>query len=134
MSRSKSAVLFCDGAARGNPGPGAYGFVVFVDGRVLAQDGAQLGHVTNNVAEYYALIHGLKKCKDLRIDSLVVKSDSQLLVRQISGQYRVRNPSLQVLHGEVQTLLAHFFHYEVVHIPREENELADALANRALDS
>lgn len=129
----EQVTLYCDGASRGNPGPGSFGFVILEEGRIVAQGKGRLGNVTNNFAEYQALIQGLQKCLTLGATSIVVKSDSQLLVRQLNGQYRVKAPQIRPLYEEAATLLRKFPESKVHHIPREENSLADALANAALD-
>jgi ribonuclease HI len=132
-SNLNSLTLFCDGASRGNPGPGAYGFVVFSGSEIVARSGACLGTVTNNVAEYQGLVNGLKRCLELGAREITVKSDSELLVRQLNGQYKVKAPQLKVLFDEARTLLQQFKKTSVSHVRREENSLADALANEALD-
>jgi ribonuclease HI len=129
----KKMVLFCDGASRGNPGPGSYGFVIYDGGKIVAQHGACLGVVTNNVAEYSGLVQGLKKCLELGASEVTIKADSQLIIRQLQGQYKVRAPQLLGLYEEAREFLRQFRRTELVHVPREENKLADALANQALD-
>ncbi len=126
--------LFCDGASRGNPGPASYGFVLLDGDKVVWEEGGVLGIQTNNVAEYTGLIRGLEKCLLLGGTQLTVKTDSQLMVRQISGQYKMKSPHLQPLLKRVKELLRELEQVEVLHIPREENKLADALANEALDN
>jgi len=91
-----------------------------------------IGHATNNVAEYRALIEGLKLAQDHQPDRVTVRADSQLLIRQLEGRYRVKNPALQELFREAKQLLSSFPH-RLEHVPREENTVADALANAALD-
>lgn len=130
---NRKGILFCDGACRGNPGPGSYGFVIFEGETILAEGKASLGTVTNNVAEYQALIHGLQKCAELGLRHVVVKSDSQLLVRQMLGQYKVKAPPIKALFDQAIILGKKFTRVEFLHIPREENSHADALANEALD-
>lgn len=126
-------VIYSDGAARGNPGPAAYGFVILQKGEIVAQGSERLGTTTNNVAEYQGIICGLKKALELKASSIILRSDSELLVRQITGAYRVKAAHLQGLHQEAVGLLKRFKSYQVEHVPREQNGLADALANRALD-
>ena len=126
-------ILFCDGASRGNPGPGAFGYVIFKDGDLVAQDGKRIGTVTNNIAEYQGLLNGLKRCLELGGSHVTVKSDSELMVRQLNGIYKVRAPQLQPLFANAQNLIKKFKKVEIVHVRREENELADALCNDALD-
>jgi ribonuclease HI len=126
-------MLFCDGASRGNPGPASYGFVIFQDDEIIAQQGGCLGITTNNVAEYEGLVRGLQKCLSLGAKELTVKSDSELLVRQLNGIYRVKAPHLAPLFGQASQLIKQFGKVSIVHVPRAENKLADALANLALD-
>lgn len=129
-------VLFCDGASRGNPGPSAYGFVLCRNSSetdIIEQEGKTIGTVTNNVAEYRGLIEGLRRAKQLGANNILVKSDSELLVRQVNGIYKVRAPHILPLFKEAKELLKYFKSYTVSHIRREENSLADELCNLALD-
>jgi len=124
--------VYCDGASRGNPGPAGLGVVVRTpDGREVAAWGDRLGRATNNVAEYMACIAGLRRTRELGAQAVRVLSDSELLVRQITGRYRVRNAALQPLHAQVMDLLGSFESWEAVHIPREQNTQADRLATQA---
>lgn len=126
--------LFTDGAARGNPGPAGLGMVIEDDGGMRLWGGHRyVGTATNNKAEYLALIDGLRKAAEWRPDRLEVYLDSQLVVEQVSGRYKVRNADLQPLHQQVQGLLRGFPGVSVSHVPRERNRGADALANRAID-
>ena len=126
--------LFTDGACRGNPGAGGAGAVlVNPDDTVVATAKKFLGHCTNNIAEYRALILGLEEALRQGCRSLTIFMDSELLVRQIQGTYRVKNPALIPLMGEVRALLSRFDTWEVDHVPRNENALADRLANEAID-
>lgn len=126
--------LHVDGASRGNPGEAGFGVQVRLpDGSELAGLYGYLGTATNNVAEYQALLHGLRFALDRGAREVEVFSDSELLVRQISGRYRVKNPGLVPLFREAQSLLARFERWRVAHVPRERNREADALANRAVD-
>ncbi len=128
------AILYSDGAARGNPGPAAAGAVVFDDeGDVLAEISQALGRTTNNVAEYRALIAGLEKGGELGVTHIEVRLDSELIVRQIEGRYRVKNAGLVPLHRKAVDLLAGFSSFSIKHVPRKENAHADRLANQALD-
>ena len=128
----EEVMLYCDGASRGNPGPAGIGMVLTtVEGAELLARGAPLGRTTNNVAEYRALIEGLKAALELGAQRVRVCSDSELLVRQIEGTYRVKSPKLKPLHAEAVGLLADFEGWTVRHIPREQNARADALATRA---
>lgn len=131
MSR---ATLFADGAARGNPGPAGSGAVLLgEDGRVIAELTLALGHATNNVAEYQALIIGLEEARRRGIDELDVRMDSLLVVRQMQGLWRIKHPGLKPLALRAGALLAEFPRRTIEHVPREENGVADALANRAID-
>jgi ribonuclease HI len=126
--------LHVDGASRGNPGEAGFGVhVTAEDGSAVASLYGYLGKATNNVAEYQALLHGLRFALTRGASRVEVYSDSELLVRQIEGRYRVKNAGLQPLHREAQGLLARFERARVAHVPRERNREADALANRAVD-
>jgi ribonuclease HI len=132
--RTKRPRLYTDGAARGNPGPAGAGAVILnPDGHVVAKIGKFLGDSTNNVAEYMGLILGLKRAKAMGIKELDVYSDSELLVRQLAGEYQVKADHLRPLHDEARALLQGFSSIQVRHIPREENAQADAMSNRAID-
>jgi ribonuclease HI len=126
--------VFTDGAARGNPGPAGAGAVILdEEGRVLARLGKFLGKQTNNVAEYQGLLLGLRRTRQLGAREVEVRADSQLLIRQLQGKYAVKNEVLKRLHEEALALLRSFERYELVHIPREQNDLADEMSNRAID-
>ncbi|HTX19219.1 MAG TPA: ribonuclease HI family protein [Bacteroidota bacterium] len=132
---------YTDGAARGNPGPGGVGILLKDEaGGVLLREKKYLGKVTNNVAEYTALIECLRHVRRLgegngiRCTSLLVHSDSELLVRQLKGEYKVKDAVLKELHQEVRTLLdSSTFEFAITHVPRELNREADALANESID-
>ncbi|MGH3082107.1 MAG: ribonuclease HI family protein [Gaiellaceae bacterium] len=129
------AKLFTDGGARGNPGPAAYGYVLEAeDGSVLAAHGESIGTATNNVAEYRALIAGLEKALELDVDELEVMSDSELLVKQMRGEYRVKKPTLRELWDEAEQLERQLGSVRYTAVRREHNELADRLVNEALDA
>jgi ribonuclease HI len=126
--------LFTDGAARGNPGPaGAGAVIISPDGHVVAKVGKYLGETTSNVAEYTGLILGLKRAKAMGLRELEVLADSELIVKQLSGEYQVKADHLRPLHDEAKALLAGFDKIDLRHIPREENEAADEMSNRAID-
>lgn len=128
-------IAHIDGAARGNPGPAAYAVVLRrPTGELAAQIHKTLGRATNNVAEYYALIAALDYAHAHRIEKLRVRSDSELLVRQMQGRYRVKSASLRQLHERAGKLAASLTFFAIEHVPREANREADALANAALDS
>jgi ribonuclease H / adenosylcobalamin/alpha-ribazole phosphatase len=129
------ARLSTDGGARGNPGPAAFGYVLETeDGTVLAAHGERIGVATNNVAEYRALVAGLQKALELAVDELDVVSDSQLLVRQMTGQYKVKNEALRKLSLQAAALARQLGRVTYRSVPREHNELADRLVNEALDA
>jgi ribonuclease HI len=129
------ARLSTDGGARGNPGPAAFGYVLETeDGTVLAAHGERIGVATNNVAEYRALIAGLEKALELAVDDVEVVSDSELLVKQMTGEYRVKNAALQELSTEAARLARRLGKDSYTAVRREHNELADALVNEALDA
>lgn len=128
--------IYADGGARGNPGPAGAGSVVLdQDGTVLAEVAHFLGHATNNVAEYTALIDGLTAALPF-IDgrTVEVRMDSELVIKQLKGIYKVKHPNLKPLFEEAKALIAeHFGTISYLHVPREKNKLADALANKAMD-
>jgi ribonuclease HI len=129
------AKLSTDGGARGNPGPAAYGYVLETDdGTVLDARGERIGVATNNVAEYRALVAGLEKAVELGIDELEVVSDSELLVKQMQGEYRVKNEALRELNEEANFLERKLGRVRYKAVRREHNELADKLVNEALDA
>jgi ribonuclease HI len=129
------ARLFTDGGARGNPGPAAYGYVLETeDGSVLAAHGEAIGTATNNVAEYRALIAGLEKALELGADELEVVSDSELLVKQMRGEYKVKNAALRDLSLQAASLARELGSVTYTAVRREHNELADQLVNEALDA
>ena len=131
----KKLTVYADGGARGNPGPaGAGAYLENETGEPVARVYKYLGETTNNVAEYSALIFGLKEAKRQGALEILVRMDSQLVVRQILGEYKVKNENLQKLHEQAIELLKAFPRYRFEHIPREKNEEADRLANLAIDS
>jgi formyltetrahydrofolate-dependent phosphoribosylglycinamide formyltransferase len=126
--------LFTDGGSRGNPGPAGAGFVISsAGGDPVLSRGIFLGRTTNNVAEYTAVREGLAAAKDMQAQSVRLFSDSQLLVRQLNGQYRVKSENLKGLYTECMELLASFSSWQVTHVYREKNTEADDLANQAMD-
>ncbi|NOY53903.1 MAG: ribonuclease HI family protein [Deltaproteobacteria bacterium] len=130
---SKRILIHTDGAAKGNPGPAGIGCIACAeDGTVLFEHCRYIGETTNNVAEYKALIDGLTRALEEGASEVRVASDSELMVRQLHGIYRVKQPHLRKLFDEVTRLSRRFDHFEIAHIPREENREADALANRAI--
>ncbi len=134
MSRQDRVIAYADGASRGNPGPAAIG-VVLVDegGQELHRSGRRLGRATNNQAEYRAAIAALEAALGLGASEVELRMDSELVVRQLRGRYKVRNPRLIPLYKRILDLRGRFASLVATHIPRQENSLADALANEALD-
>jgi len=129
------ARLYTDGGSRGNPGPAAYAYVLEAeDGTILAAEGETIGTATNNVAEYKGLIAGLLKAIDLQVPEVDVVSDSELMVKQMRGEYRVKNEALRGLSVEASRLARRLGKVEYRHVLREQNELADRLVNEALDA
>jgi len=127
--------VYTDGAARGNPGPAGAGVVILdrSDGAELYEGGVFIGRATNNAAEYRGLLAGLEAAARLRADEVEVLSDSELLVRQMTGEYRVRNPRLRELHTRARELAGGFRRCSFRHIRREKNTRADRLANQAIN-
>ena len=129
------ARLSTDGGARGNPGPAAYGYVLEDEnGTVLAAHGERIGIATNNVAEYSALIAGLEKAAELGVEEVDVVSDSELMVKQMTGEYRIKNEALQDLAADARRAARRIGKVTYRAVRREHNELADRLVNEALDS
>ena len=126
--------IHIDGGSRGNPGDAGFGVhVTAPDGTEVAALYGYIGQATNNVAEYQALLHGLRYALEHGAQRVFVFSDSELVVRQIEGRYKVKHPSMVPLHREARDLLGRFAYWTVMHVPREQNREADKLANRALD-
>jgi ribonuclease HI len=129
------ATLWTDGGARGNPGPAAFGYVLEAEnGTVLAAHGEAIGIATNNVAEYRALIAGLEKAAEVGVDDLQVVSDSELLVKQMRGEYKVKSETLRGLFEQASALASRLGSVRYTAVRREHNELADRLVNEALDA
>ena len=128
-------IVYCDGAARGNPGPAGIGVVITrEDGTELDRIAEGIGIATNNVAEYRAAIAGLSRAAELGAKEVLLRSDSRLLVEQLSGRFRVKNPTLQRLHTEARKLLSGFARPSIEHIRRESNKEADGAANEGVDA
>jgi ribonuclease HI len=128
-------VVHVDGGARGNPGPAAIGVVVAdIDGRVVEEVAETIGETTNNVAEYRALLRGLERAGALGADEVEVVGDSELVAKQVNGQYKVKHAGLRPLHAEALRALAGFPRWNLRTVPRAQNAGADALVNAALDA
>jgi len=131
--KTSKVIINTDGASRGNPGPAAIGATIKDErGRLLASISRYIGRTTNNQAEYRAIIAALEKTAQMGADRVDIRSDSQLVVRQLNGRYRVKKASLRPLYLEVHKLLSQFQGFTITYIPREQNKEADALANKAL--
>ncbi|MGH3116687.1 MAG: ribonuclease HI family protein [Vicinamibacterales bacterium] len=127
-------IAYIDGGARGNPGPAGYGVRIETrDGTLLTELHAPLGIATNNVAEYNGLLAALRHAAEAGHRDLLVRSDSELLVKQMRGEYRVKHPGLQPLHREASSLIGRFDRVRFEYVPRAENAEADRLANLAMD-
>ncbi|MBI5204999.1 MAG: ribonuclease HI family protein [Nitrospirae bacterium] len=131
IGSQRDAVLYCDGASSGNPGKSGIGAVLTFGGKTY-EISENIGIATNNIAEYTALIKGLSKAISLKIETLSIFLDSELLVRQIEGSYKVKNEKLKELYLDVISQLRSFKCYSIQHIPREQNKKADALARKAV--
>jgi len=130
----KSLKLYTDGGSRGNPGPSAGAFVICdLEDNVVEKTGFFIGSGTNNIAEYTALSRGLAHCQKLGAEQLSVHLDSELVVRQLNGEYKVKNAQLKPLYEQVKKLAQGFRQIEFKHVPREQNHLADTELNRVLD-
>ncbi|HKG02822.1 MAG TPA: ribonuclease HI family protein [Conexibacter sp.] len=128
-------VVHVDGGARGNPGPAAIGVVVSdPDGGVVEQLGEPIGETTNNVAEYRALLLGLERARALGAEEVEIVGDSELVAKQVNGQYRVKHAGLKPLHAQALHALGRFDRWRVRTVPRAQNAAADALVNAALDA
>ncbi|MEO7993304.1 MAG: ribonuclease HI family protein [bacterium] len=126
--------IWCDGASRGNPGPASIGVVVKDSNDLIVHEGKMvIGTATNNVAEYRALIYGLMIASPMMPEALEVRMDSELVVKQMKGEYKVKDYKMQQLHAEAKLICEDFESVRFIHVRREENMLADALANEALD-
>jgi len=132
---SERLVVHVDGGARGNPGPAAIAAVLSdPHGQVVSDHAETIGHATNNVAEYRALLLGIERARELGADELELVGDSELIARQVRGEYKVKDPSRRELHAGVATALEGFDRWTIRNVPRAENEHADSLVNEALDA
>ncbi|WP_254764574.1 ribonuclease HI [Natrinema marinum] len=127
------AHVYFDGGSRGNPGPAAVGWVIVTGDGIVAEDGETIGSATNNQAEYEALIAGLEAARDYGYDEVHIRGDSELIVKQVRGEYDTNNPELREKRVTVHELLAAFEEWTLEYVPREVNERADGLVNEALD-
>ncbi|MCA9348614.1 ribonuclease HI family protein [Candidatus Saccharibacteria bacterium] len=133
-TQNDSSCLYCDGGSRGNPGPSASGFVIFDShNNELARGGEFLGVTTNNQAEYHSLKAGLAKAHELGIHKIKVYMDSMLVVNQISGIYKVRNRDLWPVYEHIKSESSKFREFNISHVPRELNKVADGIVNKILD-
>jgi ribonuclease HI len=133
MSRPEAYTINIDGAARGNPGPAAFAYVVKRPNGTTIHNSGCLGSATNNVAEYTALVRALTYAVEAKVDDVHVKSDSELLVKQMTGIYKVKNDTLRDLYAEAKELAREIPHFKIEHVRRAENSEADRLCNEALD-
>ncbi len=129
-----NATLYTDGGARGNPGPAGIGYVLELEDGTCFEEGATMGIATNNQAEYEALERGLTVAKEQKVEKLVVYMDSELIIKQMQGKYRVKHPDLKPRHQAVSKLVEHFSKVTFQHVPRLKNKRADQLVNEALDN
>jgi ribonuclease HI len=127
--------LYTDGGARGNPGPAASAAFLFDENfQLISFDAKYMGNTTNNIAEYTGLIIGLELAASFQITELECRLDSELVVKQLKGEYKVKEQNMQILHGKVQTLLMGMSKVEFVHVPRAQNKFADRLVNLTMDT
>lgn len=132
--KNKRIVIYIDGGARGNPGPAAAGVVIFdKDGKKIKEFGKYIGETTNNIAEYNALVYALEEALILRADEVILNMDSELVARQLSGDYRVKDEGIKPLFERALNMLKSFKGYEIKHIAREKNKEADKLVNKAIN-
>lgn len=131
----KKLIVYCDGASRGNPGEAGIGCVIENErGEVIKKISDYLGTATNNIAEYNALVRSLQECLNLKGGSVEVYMDSELIVKQINGEYKVKNKGLMPLYQQAVGIIKKFNNFSIKHIPREKNKEADKLANEGIDS
>lgn len=130
----REATIHIDGAARGNPGPAAYAVVITEQGKTAVEESKTIGNLTNNVAEYTALVRALELALEIGLQSIQVFSDSELLVKQMNGEYRVKHPDLILLYQDASRLRKRLPNVTITHVRREQNKRADELCNIALDA
>ena len=132
--KNKRIEIYVDGGSRGNPGPSGVGVVILdAGGNRLKEISKYIGETTNNIAEYSALLYGLEEALILRADKIIVNLDSELVARQLTGDYRVKDPGLKPLFERAMNMLKSFKSFEIRHIEREKNKEADKLVNRAIN-
>lgn len=132
---SKKLTIYTDGGSRGNPGPAACGFIILLNNSTqIAAKAHFLGKATNNIAEYTGILKSLQHAKEIQADEIQLFSDSELIVKQINGQYRVKNVDLKKYYDQIMVILSGFRSWQVTHVYREKNKEADALVNQALDN
>ena len=124
--------IYIDGASKGNPGPSGIGVIICRDGQTIKNIASFIGHATNNVAEYTALLFALQEALKLKAENIKINTDSQLLHRQINKTYKVKSPNILGLYNQAVHLLSAFKKVSIINIPREENRGADRLATRAI--
>jgi ribonuclease HI len=135
VSAPERVIVNVDGGARGNPGPAAIAAVISTpEGQVIEQRGERIGRATNNVAEYRALLLGLERARELGAREVELVGDSELVVRQVKGEYKVKHADLKSLRDRVADALEHFDDWSIRHVRREDNAAADELVNAALDA
>lgn len=134
-AKKRTLQMHFDGGSRGNPGPAGVGVTIceLPNGKAVYELGAYLGHCTNNVAEYTALVRGLEAVMILKPDKLVIRADSELVVRQLNGVYKVKSPDLKPLYEKAMGMIRRIKDVDISHVYREHNSRADALANAAMD-
>lgn len=131
---SPTIKLYCDGGSRGNPGPSASGYVLYDDGHLIARGGEYLGpQSTNNQAEYNSLKIALEACLEINAKSVIAYMDSQLVVKQVKGEYKIKNDRLKNIHSEISGLIASLQDFKINYIPRSLNKEADSIVNKVLD-
>ena len=131
---NKNLTIFTDGGARGNPGPAGIGVVILDEQKNIVKGLKKyIGEATNNVAEYQALILALKTAVEMGAENLKINMDSELVVRQMQGRYKIKDPGLKILAAEVLKLCSQFASVNFQHVPREQNQAADKLVNEAID-
>jgi ribonuclease HI len=132
--KNKKIEIYVDGGSRGNPGPSGVGVVILdSSGKRLKEVSKYIGETTNNIAEYSALLYGLEEALILRVDEIVVNLDSELVAKQLAGDYRVKDSGLKPLFERAMNMLKSFKSFEIRHIERENNKEADKLVNRAIN-